>query len=211
MTADFRSVQVKMRKRDERFESRDKHREKPDPLSEKKASGEPPEIKFFRPKDFSFNDEDNTATCPAGQVLRLSRKGRVHVSASGHPYQTYIAQASDCAACPLRGQCLKRRRSKKGANDERGRQVTRFFPRPKDLSHPSERMRQAIDSPRGRQLYSQRIGTVEPVFANLRHNKRMNRLNLRGQAKVRTPWSLYCMVHNIEKLQRTSYGQTGFQ
>lgn len=27
-----------------------------------------------------------------------------------------------------------------------------------------------IGSPRGRQLYSQRIGTVEPVFANIRHN-----------------------------------------
>ena len=40
-------------------------------------------------------------------------------------------------------------------------------------------MRQAIDSPRGRQLYSQRIGTVEPVFANLRHNKRLDRFTVR--------------------------------
>ena len=198
-----------MRKRDERFEGRDKHKAKPDPLSEKKASGELPEVKFFRPKDFNFNDEDHTATCPAGQVL--TPKGRVHVSASGHPYQTYIAQASDCAACALRGQCLKKRRTKEGdkkdAKDERGRQVARFFPRPQDLSHPSERMRQAIYSPRGRQLYSQRIGTVEPVFANLRHNKRLSRLNHRGQAKVRTQWSLYCMVHNIEKLSNSRLGQ----
>jgi len=63
---------------------------------------------------------------------------------------------SDCAACALRGQCLKKRRSKvdekKGAKDERGRQVARFFPSPADFRHPSERMRQAIDSPRGRQL-----------------------------------------------------------
>jgi hypothetical protein len=197
-----------MRKRDERSEGRDKHKAKPDPSSEKKTSCEPPEIKFFMPKDFSFNDDDNAATCPAGQVL--NRKGCVYVSTNGHPYQTYIAQASVWAACPLRGQCLKRR-SKEGAKDERGRQVTRFFARPVDLSHPNERMRQAIDSPRGSQLYSQRIGTVEPVFANLRHNKRMNRLNLRGQAKVRTQWSLYCMLHNIEKLQRTGFGQTGVQ
>jgi len=55
-------------------------------------------------------------------------------------------------------------------------------------------------APRGRQLYSPRIGTVEPVFANLRHSKRQSRLNHRRQAKVRTQWSLYCMVHNIEKL-----------
>jgi len=68
-------------------------------------------------------------------------------------------------------------------------------------------MRQAIDSSRGRQLYSQLIGTVEPVFGNVRHNKRLNRLNHRGQAKVNTQWNLYGMVHNIEKLSKTSLGQ----
>jgi len=96
--------------------------------------------------------------------------------------------------------------TKKGTKDERGRQVARFFPRPADLSHPSVRMRQAIDSPRGRQLHSQRIGTVEPVFANLRHHKRLSRLNHRGEAKDRAQWSLYCMVHNIEKLQKAGFG-----
>ena len=68
-------------------------------------------------------------------------------------------------------------------------------------------MRQAIDSPRDRQLYSQRIGTVEPVFGNIRHNKRLRRLNHRGHTKVHTQWSLYCMVHNIKKLAKTVLGQ----
>ena len=77
----------------------------------------------------------------------------------------------------------------------------------KDPNHPSERMRQAIDSPKGRQLYSQRIGTVEPVFANIRHNKHLTRLNHRGRAKVNTQWNLYCMVHNIEKLAKNGYAQ----
>ena len=43
-------------------------------------------------------------------------------------------------------------------------------------------MKRAIDSQRGRRIYSQRIATVEPVFANIRHNKRMNRFTLRGRA-----------------------------
>lgn len=67
-------------------------------------------------------------------------------------------------------------------------------------------MRQAIDSPKRRQLYSQRIGTVEPVFSNIRHNKRLTRLNHRGRAKVNTQWSMYCMLHNIEKLSKTNLG-----
>jgi hypothetical protein len=68
-------------------------------------------------------------------------------------------------------------------------------------------MREAIDSLRGRQLYSQRIGTVEPVFANIQHNKRLTRFNHRGREKVNTQWNLYCMVHNIEKLAKTGYAQ----
>lgn len=105
-------------------------------------------------------------------------------------------------------QCLK---SPLKPNDGRGRQVTRFVPKPKDPTHPSERMRQAIDSPKGHHLYSQRIGTVEPVFANIRHNKRLARLKHRSRCKVNTQWNLYCMVHNIEKLSKTNLGHQRVQ
>jgi len=72
-------------------------------------------------------------------------------------------------------------------------------------------MRQAIDSPRGRQMYSQRIGTVEPVFANLRRNKRLSRFNHRGQATVRTQSSLYCMILSIEQLSKAWLRQARMQ
>ena len=87
----------------------------------------------------------------------------------------------------------------------RGRQVARFEAKQADPNDPSERMRKAIDSAQGRRLYSQRMGTVEPVFANIRHHKRMSRFTLRGVAKVRTQWNLYCLVHNIEKLGHLGY------
>jgi hypothetical protein len=51
--------------------------------------------------------------------------------------------------------------------------------------------------------YSKRIATVEPVFANIRHTKRLDRFTLRGKEKVGTQWRLYCLVHNIEKLTRS--------
>ena len=190
-----------MRYRDERFAEQDKYKGKPDPLSEKKATGQDKEVKRFGPADFRFND-DNTATCPAGKLMRSP--GTIYISSRGLPYQTYNAKAVDCDACALSDRCLK---GSMKFHDGRGRQVTRFEPRPKDSTHPSERMRQAIDSPKGRQLYSQRFGTVEPVFANIRHNKRLTRFNHRGRAKVNTQWNLYCMVHNIEKLAKTSMGQ----
>jgi hypothetical protein len=69
-----------------------------------------------------------------------------------------------------------------------------------DENDPSQRMRQAIDSPQGRALYSRRIATVEPVFANIRRHKRMSRFTLRGKSKVAAQWQLYCLVHNIDKI-----------
>jgi transposase len=190
-----------MRSRDERFENQEKYKAHPDPLSEKSATGQPKEVKRFQPKDFAFND-DNTATCPAGKLM--TSPSTIHITARRLHYQSYTAKALDCNACELSKQCL---RGPIKPNDGRGRQVTRFEPKVKDMTHPSERMRVAIDSPRGKQLYSQRIGTVEPVFANIRHNKRLTRFNHRGREKVNTQWNLYCMVHNIEKLAKTGYAQ----
>jgi len=47
-----------MRSRDERFESQTKYKDKPDPLSEKKATGQAKDIKRFGPKEFCFNDDN---------------------------------------------------------------------------------------------------------------------------------------------------------
>ncbi len=68
-----------------------------------------------------------------------------------------------------------------------------------------ELKKQAIDSPKGRHLQSPRIGTVEPVFGDIRHNKRLNRFTLRGKERVNAQWSLYCLVHTIERLTNRGY------
>ena len=188
---------AQMRKRDERLAGQAKHKAKSDPLHDKQATANEKTIKLYKPQDFTFND-DNTGTCPAGNTLYSS--GTMHTKANGLHYKLYLAKAEDCHNCPLRSKCIK------DSNSKGSRQVSQFIPKVIDANNPSERMRQAIDSDAGRQLYSQRIGTVEPVFGNIRHNKRLNRLNLRGTTKVNTQWKLYCMVHNIEKLAKSGLG-----
>jgi hypothetical protein len=64
---------------------------------------------------------------------------------------------------------------------------------------PTERMRWKFDSLVGRAIYSRRMPTVEPVFANLQ-NKGMRRFTLRGRNKVNAQWQLFTIVHNIEKI-----------
>ena len=63
-------------------------------------------------------------------------------------------------------------------------------------------MKEKIDTPKGRKVYSKRLGIVEPVFGNIRACKRMDRFTLRGRIKVNIQWMLYCLVHNIEKISR---------
>jgi transposase len=177
-----------MRQRDERID-RAHHKAKGEVLYDKRAPIQP--IKLYRPEHFEFHS-DLTATCPAGQTL--TSNGSLYTHTSGAKVQQFKARDEDCQCCELRQRCLKKPASGKG------RSVSRFGRALADDNDPSERMRRAIDSPHGRRLYSRRIATVEPVFANIRHHKRMSRFTLRGKTKVGTQWQLYCLVHNIEKI-----------
>ena len=67
------------------------------------------------------------------------------------------------------------------------------------------RMQQRLDTPEGREQYGRRFATVEPVFGNVRFNKRLDRFTLRGRTKVNGQWLLFCLVHNIEKLTNAGY------
>jgi hypothetical protein len=46
------------------------------------------------------------------------------------------------------------------------------------------------------------LGIVEPVFGNIRAQKGMDRLTLRGGGKVNAQWFLYCLVKNMGKNAR---------
>jgi hypothetical protein len=108
----------------------------------------------------------------------------------------------DCLSCTQRDRCLRTPEKTKT------RQVCFFRGKAaEEAERYSDIMKRAIDSPRGRALYGRRFATVEPVFGNLRANKRLDRFTLRGQKKVDGQWKLFCLVHNIEKLAHHGYAQ----
>jgi hypothetical protein len=61
-------------------------------------------------------------------------------------------------------------------------------------------MRAVLGSEQGGERYRKRRQTVEPVFGNTKHNKRVTRFLRRGRVKVRTEWRLHMMTHNLTKL-----------
>ena len=77
-------------------------------------------------------------------------------------------------------------------------------PRKTRLGGPYDFMRRALSSDKGAELYSRRQWMVEPVFADIKQNRRAGRFKRRGRAAVRSEWRLIAATHNLLKLHRHS-------
>ena len=138
--------------------------------------------------DFGYQEERDEYCCPHGEVFRLQVKTAI---ADGVIYRRYHSDGKGCKGCELKARCVK------------GRKVKRrhlMVPVGSVLGNLSKVMAAKIDSEKGRKIYHHRMAIAEPVFANIRVHKVMNRFTLRGRIKVNIQWLLYCMVHNIGKI-----------
>ena len=143
------------------------------------------------PEDFSYDEKTDEYECPAGK--KLKRHTRSYNKRWGTMYVTYRAEKGDCEVCTHREGCI----SKKG---KKGKRKYLFIPIESKRRNYSQEMAAKMDTERGREIYPHRIKIVEPVFANIRTQKRLDSFTLRGKVKVNIQWLLYCMVHNIEKI-----------
>ena len=178
-----------------------------DPKFDNKKDKHPNRIRQDRkPRDqiaaseFTFDPVKKTCICPANEDMWLRREGE---DEHGNPKLFFEGRLSKCRHCPLKKKCMRNPTSadtRKG----HGRQVS-FVLSDKRKSTYTDWMKHRVDSEAGKLIYSHRMSVIEPVFGNIGYNKRLSRFSLRGKAKVNGQWQLYCLVHNIEKLQ--NYGQ----
>jgi hypothetical protein len=63
-----------------------------------------------------------------------------------------------------------------------------------------DHMRRVLQSERGRALYRKRKQSIEPVFGQIKYNRRCDRFKRRGRAAVRPEWRLIAATHNLLKL-----------
>ena len=61
-------------------------------------------------------------------------------------------------------------------------------------------MRRVLASEGGHALYKHRKATVEPVFAQIKFNRKINRFQRRGRAAALSEWRLVAATHNLLKL-----------
>ena len=148
----------------------------------------------FTQQEFSIDRKRERCRCPAGHTMWLkARRARI----GHHLFMQFQAYEQDCLNCGLRKRCLR------DENQRTPRQINVTL----DITQEQkagiiERMKRKIDSPWGRHIYSQRLGTVEPVFGHVTDAIGIKRFSLRGKQKVDGQWKLMMMLHNILKIHR---------
>jgi transposase len=68
-----------------------------------------------------------------------------------------------------------------------------------------DEMRELLASERGRELYRKRQPMIEPVFAQMKFNRGLDRFRRRGRGAVRAEWRLITATHNLLKLHRHAF------
>jgi hypothetical protein len=58
-------------------------------------------------------------------------------------------------------------------------------------------MRRVLSTELGRELYEKRRRSIEPVFGQIKHNRRITRFRRRGRAAARSEWRLITATHNL--------------
>jgi transposase len=178
---------LQFRKRDERFARQQRFK---DGIHPRKRPARKEDT--FTTADFLFDESKQAYLCPQGKVLKCGARGQRN---RYRVYDIYRARQEDCASCRLRPRCLS------GPSTSR-----RYLSVRVDGQKPNliDEMKAKIDTSQGKQIYARRLAIVEPVFANICVQKRLDRFTLRTKAKVDVQWRLFALAHNIGKIH--NYG-----
>jgi hypothetical protein len=159
----------------------------PDPQFGKRHSpvgnpaGEKPRTqRLFTREDVQYDERTERYRCPNGKFLHLKHRA---LKRKRGVFRLYASKEKDCRSCELREHCLggkrKTRRSLSIPVEQHSQPLTR-----------SQQMIAKIDTEEGRRQYSRRLGIVEPVFATIRTQKRLDHVTLRGKQQIDIQWML---------------------
>jgi transposase len=127
---------------------------------------------------------DDEVLCPMGQPATFVGE----TTDRGKPIQ--VLRVHGCSSCPLFGECCTTR-------------CGRTLKLPVGCN-PATRLIAAYRArgPEGKLAMIERMATIEPVFADIKWNKKMTRFLLRGLSGVKTEWTLMHLVRNLMILAR---------
>jgi len=133
-----------------------------------------------------YNEQKDCFYCPMGQCMRNIGE-RVRLTDNGYEYTVTLYQAQNCQRCPLRGSCHK----------QKGNRIIEINQR---LRRHKLKVRENLLSEEGIRHRKQRPHDTEPVFGNIKYNKKFKRFGLRGLQKVEIEVGLLAIAHNLKKV-----------
>ncbi len=136
----------------------------------------------FHKSRFKYNEADDTYTCPMGKTLTykglLKREGNPDIR---------IYKCNDCPGCERKEECTKAEQ-----------RTISLDPR----EHLMQKMRTRLDTKEGKRKYGKRKYIVEPVFGDMKYNRNMRGVLLRGKLKAKGEFLMMCIAHNLKKIAR---------
>ena len=181
---------TRMRQRDKRFDEYKTHyKPKPYVPRVKKAK--------FKREDFFVDLKTLKCVCPAGQELPLAVAS---TWVKNTEMIRFRGKKSQCTPCSLRSRCLGQPDQVSGRTFAVVKQTIQT-----EADHLVAKMQRKVDTEEGREIYSHRLGLIEPVFGHLTSAIGIKGFRLRGKAKVNLQWKLYCLLHNALKLHRVGW------
>ena len=140
----------------------------------------------FHQNQLHYNEAKDCYYCPMGQMMKKVGIEK-QTSDNGYEKTVHVYQAQNCTNCPLRPSCHQ-------SADNRIIKVNHR------LKYHWQQARQNLKSEAGIRHRKQRCCDVEPVFAQIKHNKNFKRFNLRGKQKVEIETGLLAIAHNLMKM-----------
>lgn len=140
----------------------------------------------FHQNQLHYNKEQDYYICPMGQRMNKVRVEK-QKSENGYEKTVHLYQAQNCANCPLRGMC----------HDSKHNRIIRVN---HQLRHYQQQAQQRLNTEEGIRHRKKRCCDVEPVFAQIKHNKNFKRFNLRTKTKAEIETGLLAIAHNLKKM-----------
>ena len=143
----------------------------------------------FSRSDFAYDQQSDAYTCPAGKLLKHSRRA-FRTPRTGAPKDDtvrYRASTHDCGPCPLKPQCCP---------GQPHRKVPRSIHEgARDTARDIAKTEAYVTSRRQRKK-------VEMLFAHLKRIVKLDRLRLRGPLGARDEFLLAATAQNLRKMAK---------
>ena len=140
----------------------------------------------FKTDNLVYDKQRDVVICPSGKTMKYIGES-YRTTANGFKQKITKYQATKCTGCPLRQQC----------HQQKGNRMVGINHRLRKLKQQADRR---LKSEQGIAYRKRRPADVEPIFANIKHNKNFKRFMLKGLDKVEIETGLLALAHNLAKM-----------